>query len=207
MDELVRQRIFEPFYTTKAKGEGTGLGLAVVHGIVRSHGGDIRVRSRPGEGACFEIRLPLHAPPQPAAGDPALDARPPVRGEGQHVMYLDDYPAMVFMMESTLHSRGWRVSGFEDAGVALDWLRDPLNDVDVLVTDYNMPGCSGLEVARRVLAMRPGLPVIVASGLVTEDLRREAQAAGVAGVFDKSGGPEALCEAIARLGLPAKETT
>ena len=205
MDDAVRQRIFEPFYTTKAKGEGTGLGLAVVHGIVRNHDGLIEVRSQPDAGTRFDIWLPCHAAPADPAPAPVTPAAPPAQGHGQRVLYLDDYPAMVFMMESTLAARGWRVSGFEDAAAALAWLQDAGNEVDVVVTDYNMPGCSGLELTRRVHALRPGVPVIVASGLVTEQLRHEAARLGVAHVFDKAGGPDGLCEAIARLAAPAKE--
>lgn len=199
MDAATIQRIFEPFYTTKAKGEGTGLGLPVVHGIVRSHGGHIEVTSVPGRGSTFEVSLPLVPQPECAAPEPPASPAGEVRGRGQHVLYLDDYPAMVFMMTATLQARGFRVSGFGDAREALAWLSQHAAEVDLVVTDYNMPGCSGLELAGEVARLRPGLPLILASGLITEELRQGAAKLGVEHLFDKPRGIEELCALVARV--------
>jgi signal transduction histidine kinase/ActR/RegA family two-component response regulator len=204
MDEGTMQRIFEPFFTTKAKGEGTGLGLPVVHGIVHAHGGHIGVHSRKGEGTTFVIRLPLIAEAEAAAPtqEAACQAAAPLAGQGRHVVYLDDYPAMVFMMKATLEVLGYRVTGFEDATVALAYLDQHAGDVDLLVTDYNMPRHSGLELAERVRDLRPELPVILASGYITDELRREAAAIGVHHLFDKPRGIEDLCGLIGRVLAP-----
>ena len=205
MDEVTVQRIFEPFFTTKPKGEGTGLGLPVVHGIVRAHGGRIEVRSTRGTGTTFEIFLPL-APPgecdEPAAPAPARALPGAAQGHGRHVVFLDDYPAMVFMMKAMLEGLGFRVSGFEDAPAALAFLREHAADVDLLVSDYNMPGCSGLELAAQALALRADLPVILASGYITDELREGAAALGVAHLFDKPRGIEELCGLIAQVLAP-----
>jgi two-component system cell cycle sensor histidine kinase/response regulator CckA len=193
------ERIFEPFFTTKAKGEGTGLGLPVVHGIVHAHGGRITLETRPGEGTTFQVWLPLVgsdccATPRPRPTSPTSHPAPP--GRGRHVLYLDDYPAMVLMVKAMLEAQGYRVTGFEDPVAALDWLRAHPADADLLVTDYNMPGCSGLELAGLVRKLRPGLPVILTSGYITDDLHRAAAALGVQHVFDKPRGVEELCRVV-----------
>ncbi len=212
MDAATQERIFEPFFTTKPKGEGTGLGLPVVHGIVRAHGGRIAVDSRPGEGSVFRVWLPLAesprgpalapvpaaaatpAPPPPAHANPT----PAPEGGGRHVVYLDDYPAMVLMVQALLQGRGYRVTGFQDPHAALDWLRAQPQPPDLLVSDHNMPGCSGLELAAQLRAVHPALPVILASGYVTDALRAEARALGVRHVFDKPRGAEELVELVGR---------
>jgi PAS domain S-box-containing protein len=198
------QRIFEPFFTTKPKGEGTGLGLPVVHGIVRAHGGRIDVYSAPGEGSTFEIFLPLAQAREAAdpAEKPATQA-PSGRGAGQHVVYLDDYPAMVLMVRATLQARGYRATGFEDATAALAFIRAHAQDIDLVVSDYNMPEHSGLEVAREIRRLRPDLPVILASGYLTDELRQSAAEAGVRALFDKPRGIDDMCAMIAGMLRPA----
>ncbi|MGE0330474.1 MAG: ATP-binding protein [Ramlibacter sp.] len=203
MDADTVQRIFEPFFTTKPKGEGTGLGLPVVHGIVRAHGGRIDVYSAPGEGSTFEIFLPLAE--QQDTASPALAptaAAAGERGTGQHVVYLDDYPAMVLMVRATLQARGYRATGFEDAGAALAFIRANARDIDLVVSDYNMPEHSGLEVAREIRRLRPDLPVILASGYLTDELRESAAEAGVRGLFDKPRGIDDMCAMIAGMLHP-----
>jgi len=201
MDSAVVSRIFDPFFTTKPKGEGTGLGLAVVHGIVRSHGGRIAVQTRPGEGTRFEIWLPLMAEPALGAPDaaPALLPMSVARGRGQHVVFLDDYGAMVDVVTTTLRARGWRATGFDSVATAVEYLGRNLESVDLVVTDYNMPGASGLDLARRLLELKPDLPVVLTTGFVTDELRAEALAIGIRQVFDKSSGLDGMCDAIARI--------
>ncbi len=203
MDPATVQRIFEPFFTTKPKGEGTGLGLPVVHGIVRAHGGRIDVYSAPGEGSTFEIFLPLAQGPEATELAAKPDATPvSERGAGQHVVYLDDYPAMVLMVRATLQARGYRATGFEDANSALAFIRAHAQDIDLVVSDYNMPEHSGLEVAREIRSLRPDLPVILASGYLTDELRQSAAEAGVRGLFDKPRGIDDMCAMIAGMLRP-----
>ena len=205
MDSGTVQRIFEPFFTTKPKGEGTGLGLSVVHSIVRAHGGRIDVYSAPGQGTTFEIFLPLAGEGEAAAPVTAATAPSTERGAGQHVVYLDDYPAMVLMVRATLQARGYRVTGFEEAGTALAFIRANVHDIDLVVSDYNMPEHSGLEVAREIRHLRPGLPVILASGYLTDELRESAAEAGVRGLFDKPRGIDDMCGMIADILRPAPQ--
>lgn len=199
MDSVTQERIFEPFFTTKAKGEGTGLGLPVVHGIVRSHGGQIDLESAPGQGSTFRIRLPIADEGCSACGAPPAPAAQPAEpraGRGQHVLYLDDYPAMVLMVQAVLEGKGYRVTGFEDPLAALRWLREEGGDVDLVVSDYNMPGCSGLELAAQLRELRPGLPLILASGFIDDELRENAERLGVRHLFDKPRGVEELCTVV-----------
>jgi PAS domain S-box-containing protein len=205
MDEDTQRRIFEPFFTTKAPGAGTGLGLAVVHGIVKAHRGAIDVHSRVGEGARFDVYLPLADGAQDA-GEPRVDpvdrVRPatPVALPGKHVVYIDDYEALVFLVGRLLRKQGYRTSTFESGEAALAWLREhPREPVDLVVSDQNMPGMSGVEVAREMLALRPGLRVAIVSGHVNDRLQAEAAEAGVSDVMGKQDSMDALGEAIREL--------
>ena len=176
MDAATQQRIFEPFFTTKPQGTGTGLGLAVVHGIVRSHEATIAVYSTPGVGTTFRIYFPAV---QTDAGEAEADTTAPVRGDGQHVMYVDDEAALVSLVTRMLESLGYEVSGFTSPEAALQEFAARPDDYDLLVTDLSMPGMSGIEVAQRLLRIRPDLPVIVTSGYVRPSDESRALAIGV----------------------------
>jgi PAS domain S-box-containing protein len=164
MDAATQERIFEPFFTTKPAGEGTGLGLSVVHGIMKSHEGAIAVDSRPGAGTTFRLYFPAAA----AGAPPTAVAPPPaeVRGHGEHVVYVDDEEAVVYMAGRILERLGYRVSGFTDARQALDAFRMLPDAVDAVVTDLAMPGLSGLELAHEIRRLRPDVPVVLTSGYV-----------------------------------------
>lgn len=221
MDVAVQRRVFEPFFTTKAPGAGTGLGLAVVHGIVKTHRGAIALHSQPGQGTCFEVYLPLAAAepaPTPSTGTAAdlntspnrLTNRSPNDAHthaaalpGPHIVYIDDYEAMVFLVRRMLQKRGYRVSAFNSGEAALAWLRaQPQEAVDLLVTDQNMPGMSGVQLARAVAQCRSGLPVALVSGHVSDALLADAAAAGVVQVLAKQNSVDALGEALQALLKP-----
>lgn len=226
MTEAVRNRIFEPFFTTKAVGRGTGLGLPVVLGIVQVHGGAIEVDTQPGAGTTFTLFFPAarggpechgettHALTSPEAvtmafsppstqpvpsptTDPAMaddpSAVPP------HILYLDDDDTLVFLVRRLLERRGYRVTAFTSQTQAIDAVRASPTGFQLLLTDFNMPGMSGLEVAKAVLEINPRLPVAVASGYITDELQAESKAAGVREVVFKTDAVEAFCEVVARL--------
>jgi signal transduction histidine kinase/ActR/RegA family two-component response regulator len=202
MDAATLERIFEPFFTTKAVDEGTGLGLAVVHGIVRAHGGAITVESVPGKGAVFTVYLPVIETPiettqRGATGASAMPAHTPE--VGQHILYLDDEEALVFLVKRLLTRRGYRVSGYIMQDEALAALRADPGSFDLVLTDYNMPGMSGLDVAAEVHAIRGDLPVAIASGFVDENLRARASAAGVRDLIFKANAVEEFCDVVQRL--------
>jgi CheY-like chemotaxis protein/two-component sensor histidine kinase len=185
MDAATRARVFEPFFTTKPVGQGTGLGLAVVHGIVQSHHGAITLDSAPGCGSVFTILLPRVEPQAaPAVSDwGVLDAAD--TGHGEHVLCLDDDEVMLLLAQQLLTRAGYRVSCFQDAQAALDAFAAQPESFDVVVTDYNMPHLSGLDVAREILRVRAGLPVVVGSGDLSEALRAQAARTGVARLLHK----------------------
>ena len=184
MDAGTRARIFEPFFTTKPVGEGTGLGLAVAHGIVTAHGGVIRVQTAPGEGSCFEIYLPRSANRAAAAERP----QPPALahpGQGERVLYIDDDEVMVVMVERLLERLGYVVTCLHDPVAAIDAVRAQPQAFDVVVTDLNMPDLSGLDVARALQHVRADLPVVISSGNLPDQLQAEARAAGVRALVHK----------------------
>ena len=203
MSAATMERVFEPFFTTKAVDEGTGLGLSVVHGIVQTHEGVIVVDSKPGKGSTFTIYLPVIGEPttivdaNPVADANAISATTSIGG--QRILYIDDDDALVFLIQRSLERRGIHVSGYTDQREALAALRANPAAFDLVVTDYNMPGMSGLDVAREVRAIRPDLPLAIASGFIDETLRAEADGAGVRELIFKANAVEDLCDAFMRL--------
>ena len=198
MDPHTLERVFEPFFTTKPVGQGTGLGLAVVHGIMRTHEGSVEVRSQSGVGSSFTLCFPLAA----GGAIPAVAARPvtlAVAGRGQRVMYVDDDQALVFLVDRALSRKGYVVSGFTDPLAALEALRERPLAFDLLVSDYNIPGFSGLELLREARQIRPSLPVALATGFVTSEIEQSALAEGARALIHKPNDVEELCETVQRL--------
>jgi signal transduction histidine kinase len=156
MDDETLGRLFEPFFTTKPDGVGTGLGLAVVQGIVKSHQAAIAVESRPGQGSTFAIYFPV--------SDSADEGRPPLPGKGEHLMFVDDEDYLVQMGSALLTRLGFRVSTFTDPRQAYAALAENPGGYDALVTDLTMPGLKGTDLARLAQELRPGLPVILTTG-------------------------------------------
>ncbi len=206
MDAATLEKIFEPFFTTKPRGEGTGLGLSVVHGIVQTHEGAILVDSAVGAGTTFSIYLPAaravdNAPALVAPTAPVAPEAPSVEPSGykKHLLYLDDDESLVFLVRRVLERNGYRVSGFTSQQEALDAFRAAPASFDVAVLDHNMPGMSGLDVAREIKQIRNDIPVAVASGVVDEDLQAQAESAGVCELISKAFDLKELCAAFERL--------
>jgi signal transduction histidine kinase len=204
MDEATRARVFEPFFTTKPVGEGTGLGLSVVHGIVAAHGGAISVQSAPGRGSRFDIHLPRA--PVPAAAEEEGRSRMPrfdaAHGEGARVLYVDDDEVMRLMVERLLERDGFRVTTLGDPRAAIALVQAQPRQFDVVVTDYNMPHASGLELVRQLAATRSELPVVLISGLVTDTLRTQAGEAGARVVMHMEKSVEELLPLLRQLIHP-----
>ena len=193
MDAAIVERIFEPFFTTKGVGKGTGLGLAMVHGIVADHGGAIAVESFPGVGTTFSVYLPeaesvpsgsLESPPQA------------LRGSGR-VLLVDDEEALVRSTARVLSRLGYQVTRFVRAVEALEAVRADPDRFDVVVTDQNMPEMSGLELARSISSLRPALPIVLVTGNRTQS-DDELGAANVRYRLDKPYTAELLSEVLAR---------
>ncbi|MFT3921542.1 MAG: ATP-binding protein [Myxococcales bacterium] len=159
----LQERIFEPFFTTKGVGEGTGLGLSLVHSIMKSHGGSVVLHSEPGRGALFELYFHVgdHGEHQPHREPPA-----PQKG-AEHflrIMCIDDDATVLMALDAMLTHVGHRVTSVGSPHEALARLRDDAAEFDLIVTDYTMPQLNGLEFARLLLELRPDLPVILISG-------------------------------------------
>ena len=213
MDKTTRSRIFEPFFTTKGVGEGTGLGLSVVHGIVKDHHASIDVHSVPGQGTTFVIWFPAAQPSDASSSTPGMStadakAKPAhgLTGDGKHILYVDDDEAIVFLTMRLLERQGYHVSGHTDPFEAVAAVRANPFKFDLAVTDFNMPGMSGLEVARLLKEIRPDLPVAMASGYITDELRQKAPTAGVSELIYKPNTVDVLCEVVARLADGRGET-
>ena len=192
------ERIFEPFFTTRQVGQGTGLGLSVVHGIMQTHQGGIDVQSTPGQGSRFTLYFPVTAqsPVLPMA-EPT--APPDVQGRGKHVMYVDDDQALVFLVARVLKRKGFTVTTFTDPRDAQAALAaDPMH-FDLLITDYNMPGYSGIDLLRAAKTIRRDLPVALASGYVTPEIEASALQEGASALVYKPNDVNELCETVQRL--------
>jgi PAS domain S-box-containing protein len=195
MDEATLERIFEPFFTTRDTGRGTGLGLSVVHGVMQGHAGAITVASQPGLGTTFKLYFPA------AIGDaqPTQLESIPSRGSGERILYIDDEESLVLLATRMLERLGYRVAGFTRADAALLAIQEDPQGFDLVVTDLNMPGITGLQVAAEVMKLRPDLPVVLCSGHVTDELREVARTCGIREVFYKPSTIDEFSQAIHRL--------
>lgn len=198
MSQATVQRIFEPFFTTRQVGQGTGLGLSVVHGIMQTHQGGIDVESAPGTGSTFHLYFPASSESAEVA---PVEIAPPthVEGRGKHVLYVDDDEALVFLVARLLKRKGFVVTTFTDPLEAQAAIAARPYDFDLLVTDYNMPGYSGVELLRAAKAIRPSLPVALASGYVTPEIEKSAVDAGASALVYKPNDVSELCETVQRL--------
>ncbi|MCP4643251.1 MAG: PAS domain S-box protein [bacterium] len=203
MSEEVRRRIFEPYYTTKEEGKGTGMGLATVHGIVKSHGGAVFVYSEPGQGTEFKIYLPCI---EDAASEKRSDVAPVPPAAGERLLIVDDEQAILNINRTLLERAGYRVEAYLDPREALAAFRHAPDDYDALVTDRTMPNMTGFDLIREIRITRPGLPVVMTTGLNDAAFSEEATQCGVRFVVSKpvslSGLTHALHEALEEAGSP-----
>ncbi len=196
IDPSVLDRIFDPFFTTKPPGQGSGLGLAVVDGILRAHEAKVSVESTVGVGTTFRLYFPAAQSPTPT--QPAR-SEPPLHGAGQRILYLDDEEALVELAQRLLRRLGYEVRGFTCPRAALDAYYAGPELFDAVVTDFNMPGQNGLEVASAILARRPGIPVVLSSGYLTQDIEAQARRIGIRHLLHKPNSVEVLGEALHRI--------
>ncbi|MDB6092352.1 MAG: sensor hybrid histidine kinase [Gammaproteobacteria bacterium] len=192
----VLERMFDPFFTTKGVGEGTGLGLSLVHGIVTELGGAIDVSTRAGQGSRFEIWLPV-------AGETGIPFAAPVhelpRGSGEAVMIVDDERPLVALAEEMLAELGYEPVGFDSSSAALEAFRAEPQRFDLVLTDEAMPDLIGTELASEIRRLRPTVPIILMSGHGGPQLAKRAAAIGVNEVLHKPLQRRDLAESLARV--------
>jgi len=167
------ERIFEPFFTTKGSGQGTGLGLAVVHGIVNSHGGAVKVSNRSGRGTVFEVFLPSAV--DAAEEEVELEGAPLPKGSGR-VLFIDDDPSLVDSCLQTLTKLGYTTTARTSSQEGLEVFRKKPQGFDLVITDLIMPEMNGVKMAKEMLSLRPDLPIILCTGFsdqITEEMARD----------------------------------
>jgi CheY-like chemotaxis protein len=193
MDEATRGRIFDPFFTTKVPGEGTGLGLSVVHGIMQGHGGAITVASAPGAGTTFDLYFPVSEAPAAAATTPAVG---PLPRHAERVLFVDDEEDIVRAGSETLTGLGYRVTTARRPAEALRIFRSRPSDFDAVVTDYGMPGMSGLGLVEALREIRSDVPVILCSGFLSDEASLDVARLEVRRVVDKPYTASTLAAAL-----------
>ncbi|HEV7441954.1 MAG TPA: ATP-binding protein, partial [Steroidobacteraceae bacterium] len=191
----VLERMFDPFFTTKRVGDGTGLGLALVHGIVADFGGVIDVVTQLGVGTTFAIWLPAAGPLPSLRAEPASELP---RGNGETIMIVDDERPLVALAEETLAELGYEPVGFDSSLAALQAFRAEPTRFDLVLTDETMPDLTGTELAREIRQLRPEISIILMSGYSSAQLSERAQAAGVIDVLHKPLVRRAIAEPVAR---------
>ena len=201
MDQATIERIFEPFFTTKPEGQGTGLGLAGVYGCVEQHGGVIEVESRPDEGACFRVILPL----ADGAADADVDVRDGGRSEEPengsargHVLVIDDEETVRNLSRNALALSGFTVTLAPDGAAGVEALREATPPVDLVVLDMVMPLCSGEETFRALREVDPELPILLVSGFSNSASCQELLEGGALGLLPKPFRIDELRERVRR---------
>lgn len=164
MDDHTINRIFEPYFTTKNKGEGTGLGLASVHGTVKSYGGHISVYSEVGQGSAFHVYLPAAEENVGLPDMPENDPKQVLPGGNERLLVVDDEEPITRLLNEQLEMLGYQVSVCTDSGCALEFFRDKPDGFDLLITDMTMPQYTGLDLSKKVLEVRPDMPIILCTG-------------------------------------------
>jgi CheY-like chemotaxis protein len=210
MDQTILDHIFDPFFTTKGPGEGTGLGLAVVHGIVSSHGGALTVSSRIGEGTTFCVYFPKLESGVVAETEIASD---PPRGT-ERILLIDDEEPLADALKQCLEYLGYKVTAKTSSPEALLAFRKQPEDFDLVITDYTMPKMTGTELAEQIMQVRPNIPIILCTGFNERISEEGSRRAGVCDFLLKPVSIRELAEAIRRIlqplnaeSLPSKDTS
>jgi PAS domain S-box-containing protein len=190
----IRDRIFEPYFTTKEIGKGTGMGLAIVHGIVTALGGFVTCESRPGQGAVFHAFLP--AAPSDVVIPSTVSADSMPTGQ-EHVLFVDDEEILAELGKTMLERLGYQVTMCTESTKALSLFEEHPDRFDILVTDQTMPGMTGFDLARKALHLRPDIPVILCTGYSNLVNEQAAQQAGIRGFIMKPLTKKGLAELLA----------
>ena len=197
--EEIIDKIFDPYFTTKKQGEGSGMGLSVVHGIITSFGGTIEVRSQIGQGSVFRITLPIAKESVPAATIIADGVGSETLHGSGRIMIVDDEEAILRAYQRILENVGYDVFPFSSSENALQCFAEEPQAWDLLITDMTMPALDGAKLAQEVLKFRPGFPIILSTGYSSFINNEESRALGIMQYLDKPVNPKVLVAAVHRL--------
>jgi len=182
MTQETTRKIFDPFFSTKGV-KGTGMGLSVVHGVIKNCQGGIQVDSALGKGTCFSIFLPAVAAEEPVHGED--DPADIPKGNGEHILFVDDETTLVTMMKTALPPLGYRITAVTSPREALGVLNRRQHDIDLVITDFSMPGMNGLALAQQVKKQLPHLPVILSTGYGEAITQEGLDRSGISGFIMK----------------------
>ncbi len=200
IDPAILDRIFDPFFTTKTRGEGTGMGLSVVHGIVRSHNGYVTIDSRMGEGTTFYVYLPFLAEGKAVMTD---EVEAPVIGGRERILFVDDETELTELVSVMLADIGYDVVSRTDGFAALDLFRGDPYQFDLVITDQIMPNMTGVTLAQALLKIRPDIPIILSTGFSEAVTPEMIQSIGIKGYVMKPIIQKQIDDIIRRVLEPA----
>lgn len=196
MDPETIERIFDPYFTTREPGEGTGMGLAVAHGIVVGHGGAILADSKPGSGSSFEVLLPCEMTER--VRPDVKDTKPLPTGSGT-VLFVDDEKSLIHFGKVVLERQGYTVEGYASSPEALAAFKTAPEKFDFVITDHIMPKMQGMELAKKIRSIRSDIPVMLCTGSKSDELVEQARAAGIVDVIQKPIPMKSLIETIKQI--------
>jgi CheY-like chemotaxis protein len=200
MDRATLEHIFEPFFTTKGVGEGSGLGLAVVHGIMKSHDGGISVYSQPGEGTKFHLYFPVI---ETEAVARKTEAAPVPRGNGEHILFVDDEEALTRIGRKMLERLGYVATIKNSPGEALAAVRAQPEEFNLVITDLTMPDMDGTKLGAQLLQLQPHLPLIIMTGYSGVMTAQKVRELGFRELLSKPITLRTLGETVHRVLQPA----
>ncbi len=196
MNKSLVKRIFDPYFTTKETGKGTGLGLSVAHGIIKSHGGNLTVKSEPGKGTRFQIFLPV-LDTRPEAGE--TEKQEPVQKGTGSILLIDDDEMVVKMEHQMLEGLGYQVTSRTSSLDALDAFQTNPEKFDLVITDMTMPGLTGVELSHKLLEIKSGMPIIICTGFSEQIDEAKAENLGISGYVNKPVVRSVLARTIRRV--------
>jgi nitrogen-specific signal transduction histidine kinase/ActR/RegA family two-component response regulator len=197
MDAATLDRVFEPFFTTKGPGKGSGLGMAVVHGIMKSHDGAVSIQSEVGKGTSVFLYFPVQAAELPDA--PSVKKPPLPTGHGERILLVDDESDLVMIGTRMLQHLGYHVTAFTSAKEALAAFTGQPDGFDLVITDLTMPGMTGINLADALLEVRRDIPILLATGYIEESVRDQASLLGFREILVKPVSTEALAQTVQRI--------
>lgn len=200
--EQHRDRIFEPFYTTKTIGQGTGMGLSMVHGIMHEHAGHIVLETHPQRGTAFHLLFPVTEETVPTTTRPASLHFPlsaPPKPKGFHIVIIEDEESLASFLSDLFSNHGYKVTTFTNSRIAQKNLPKLLNEIDLILTDHTMPGITGLQIAKEVLALKPELPIILCTGFSFKIDEKTAYTIGISRFLQKPISTTDLLKAVETL--------